>query len=62
LIYTKEWDIFYNIANKYLSKKDLEAYILAFKEENEEYGECEDDYPYPQFHELFQKLLKEKSE
>jgi len=58
----KEWDIFYNVANKYLSKKDLEAFILAFKEEDEEYGECGDEYPYPEFYELFQKLLKEKSE
>ncbi len=56
----KEWDIFYDIANKYLNKKDLKSYILAFKEKDEEYGECRDEYPYPQFYQLFQKLLKEK--
>lgn len=55
-----DWNKIYTIGQKHLRKKDIENIILAFKEgdlDNED-----DDYPYPEFYQLFQKLLKEKSE
>lgn len=55
-----EWKAFYDIAKKHLSKKDVENVLLAFKEGD--YDNEDDDYPYPQFYQLFKKLLKEKSE
>jgi len=53
-----EWEEIYSLAKKYLSKSDLEGIMISYIKG----GLIEDqDYPYPQFYELFQKLLKEKS-
>jgi len=54
----EEWGMIYNIANKSLTKLDIEKLLLGFEEEDW-YNQ---DYPFPEFHQLFKKLLKEKSE
>jgi len=54
------WKEIYNLGKEYLSKKDLEKIILAYKEDGFNYYDEENIYT--QFYKLFQKLLKEKSE
>jgi len=54
----EEWEMIYNIANKSLTKLDIEKLLLGFEEEDW-YNQ---DYPFPEFYKLFKKLLKEKSE
>ena len=55
-----EWNKIYTMGEKHLRKKDIENIILAFKEgnlDNEDSGSR-----YQKLYQLFQKLLKEKSE
>jgi len=55
--YSKDiWEKIYNLGKEYLSKKDLEKIILAYKEDGLDCNDEEDGYT--QFYKLFQKLLK----
>jgi len=59
--YSKDtWKEIYNLGKEYLSKKDLEKIILAYKEDGGSYDNEENNDT--QFYKLFKKLLKEKSE
>ncbi len=58
---SKEWSVIENLANKYLSK-DILVVLLQLMENNRYFDLEDEDYPFPQFYKLFQKLLKEKSE
>ena len=55
--YSKDiWEKIYNLGKEYLSKKDLEKIILAYKEDGLDCNDEKDGYT--QFYKLFQKLLK----
>jgi len=53
----EEWEYIESVAKKYLNKKIIQEIIESLEKDEYEY-----DYPYDKFHQLFQKLLKEKSE
>lgn len=60
----EKWDVIEKLGNKYLNKEVIEE-ILKCMENNRYHSldpdDLEDeDYPYPQFYKLFQKILKEK--
>ena len=53
----EEWEYIESVAKKYLDKKTIQEIIESLEKDEYVY-----DYPYDKFHQLFQKLLKEKSE
>jgi len=53
----EEWEYIESVAKKYLDKKTIQEIIESLEKDG-----YIDDYPYDKFHQLFKKLLKEKSE
>lgn len=57
----KEWNTIKQLSAKYLNNEVLRE-ILKLMENNKYFTLDSEDYPFPEFHQLFKKLLKEKSE
>ena len=57
----EQWNGIEKLSKKYLNNTIMQK-LLKLMERNQYFTLESEDYPYPQFYQLFQKLLKEKSE